>query len=331
MIKLIGFLLFLSLSIISTAQEIVTPEHLMGKLEEIMGVNLGQRRNHAQGICVNGYFIGNASVQKYSNSPLFSGNKINVVGRFSLASPSLKTPDYSRASRGLALMFQLPEGKKQVFAMLDIPVFSEDTPQTAYNNLIALALDPDTGEPDLKKIAANLKKHPPPKALVDFDEEKNPVTSYVHSDFFSIHTFKFINQSGTETLVKWRFDPQNGVKRLSDEQLETMPSRFLNQELMSSLKAAPASWDMILVIGHPDDEQMNPTILWPKNRQEIKAGILTLTSASPQEEGECGNLNFDPLIMAEGIKPTDDPVLQFRSPAYLISYKKRLEEQNIGK
>jgi catalase len=35
--------------------------------------------------------------------------------------------------------------------------------------------------------------------------------------------------------------------------------------------------------------------------------------------------------MAEGIKPTDDPVLQFRSPAYLISHKKRLAEQNAGK
>jgi len=303
----------------------------MEKLEEIKGVVPGQRRNHIQGICVNGFFVGNPNIKQYSNSPLFFGNKINVVGRFSLAGSSIKTPDYSRRPRGLALMFKLPDGKKQVFAMLNIPVFSEDKPLTVYDNMIAYAEDPITGEPDLEKIAANLKKHPPPQAIVHFKDQNNPVTSYVHSDFFSIHTFKFINQSGTETLVKWRFDPQNGVKRLSDEQLETMPSRFLNQELMSSLKAAPASWDMILVIGHPDDEQMNPTILWPKNRQEIKAGILTLTSASPQEEGECGNLNFDPLIMAEGIKPTDDPVLQFRSPAYLISYKKRLEEQNIGK
>ena len=100
---------------------------------------------------------------------------------------------------------------------------------------------------------------------------------------------------------------------------------------MTNLQAAPASWDMTLIIGHPEDEQINPTIQWPKNRQEINAGVLTLTSASHQEEGECSNVNFDPLVMAEGIKPTDDPVLQFRSPAYLISYKRRLSEQNASK
>jgi len=315
----------------ATAQQVISPEQLMEKLEEIKGVAPGQRRNHIRGICVNGFFVGNPNIQQYSNSPLFTGNRINVVGRFSLAGSSIKTTDFSRKPRGLALMFKLPEGKRQVFAMLNIPVFSEDTPLTVYDNMIAYAEDPVTGEPDLKKIAANLKKHPPPQVLADFDEVNNPVASYVHSDFFSIHTFKFINQSGTETLVKWRFDPQNGVKRLSDEQLEIMPTRFLNQDLMVNLKAAPATWDMVLIIGRHDDEQINPTIQWPENRQEIKAGVLTLTSASPQEEGECGSLNFDPLVMAEGIKPTDDPVLQFRSPAYLISHKKRLAEQNAGK
>jgi hypothetical protein len=30
-------------------------------------------------------------------------------------------------------------------------------------------------------------------------------------------------------------------------------------------------------------------------------------------------INFDPVVIADGIAPTDDPILLFRSPAYAIS------------
>jgi catalase len=63
---------------------------------------------------------------------------------------------------------------------------------------------------------------------------------------------------------------------------------------------------------------------WPADRKEFKAGTLTITQSSPQRGGECEKINFDPLVMAEGIAPTDDPILRFRSPAYAASFGKRL-------
>ena len=44
----------------------------------------------------------------------------------------------------------------------------------------------------------------------------------------------------------------------------------------------------------------------------------------PQKGAACEPINYDPLIMADGIAPTDDPVLRFRSPAYALSFAKRL-------
>jgi len=41
----------------------------------------------------------------------------------------------------------------------------------------------------------------------------------------------------------------------------------------------------------------------------------------------CEPINFDPLVMADGIAPTNDPVLLFRSPAYGVSFGKRLSGQ----
>ena len=74
-------------------------------------------------------------------------------------------------------------------------------------------------------------------------------------------------------------------------------------------------------VGDPED---NPTLLWPKERREIKAGTLTISSAMPQKGADCEKINFDPLVMSDGIAPTIDPILLFRSPAYAVSFGKRL-------
>ena len=84
---------------------------------------------------------------------------------------------------------------------------------------------------------------------------------------------------------------------------------------------------MVLTIGEPGDVQDNPTILWPAGRKEIQAGVLTLTSATPEAGAACEKINFDPLVMGAGIAPTNDPVLLYRSPAYALSYVKRISSQ----
>lgn len=80
---------------------------------------------------------------------------------------------------------------------------------------------------------------------------------------------------------------------------------------------------MVLTIGAPGDPVTDPTQLWPADRKELRAGTLTITAAMPQKGAACEPINFDPLVMGDGIAPTDDPILLFRSPAYAISFAKR--------
>ena len=154
-----------------------------------------------------------------------------------------------------------------------------------------------------------------------------PPPSYANSAYFGIHTFKFIDKDNKTTLVKWRFVPEDGEKELTDEQLTSMPRDFLEQALIDRVKQGPVKWDMWVTVGEPGDPQTDPTVLWPKDRKEFKAGTLTFTAATPQEGAECKNINYDPLVMTDGIAPTDDPVLLFRSPSYAVSFVKRLQGQ----
>ena len=81
---------------------------------------------------------------------------------------------------------------------------------------------------------------------------------------------------------------------------------------------------MIVTLGEPGDPETDPTLLWPPGRKEIKAGTLILTSASPDTQAGSYNVNYDPLLMSDGIAATDDPVLLFRSQAHALSFSRRI-------
>ena len=198
------FALTLTLSASAFAQDAVTADQVVGAIEKQFGVTPGQRRNHINGVCIAGSFTGDKSVQIYSTSPLFSGKPIPVIGRFSLAGGSLKIPDAARNPRGMALEFELPNNAKQHFTMLNVPVFGAATPKSFYDGVIANTPDPATGKPDPEKQAAFKASHPDAQALGEYLTKNNPIASYTNSDFYSIHTFKFINKSNKTTLVKWR-------------------------------------------------------------------------------------------------------------------------------
>jgi len=318
------FVMTLFISATSYAQDAVTADQVVGAIEKQFGATPGQRRNHINGVCVAGSFTGDKAIEAYTSSPLFSGKPVPVIGRFSLAGGSLKIPDTARNPRGMALEFELPQRKVQHFTMLNVPVFGAATPNSFYDGVIANTPDPATGKPDPEKIAAYKASHPDAQALGEYLAKNNPVVSYANSDFYSVHTFKFINKNNKATLVKWRFIPQDGVKRFNDDELKAVPARFLDDDIMAKTKAGPVRWDMVLTIGELSDEQINPTVYWPAERKQIRAGVLTLSSASPQQGGACEKINFDPLVMAQGIAPTNDPILLFRSPAYADSFAKRL-------
>ncbi len=294
-------------------------------MEANFGVNPGQRRNHIKGTCAIGDFLGAPEAAALSRSPLFTGATIPVIARFSLPSGNPKLPDTVRAVRGLALQFKLPRNDVHHMAMLNTPVFGAAMPKTFLDQLIATRPDPATGKPDPANLKVFRETHPDVKALGEFLTKNNPPPSYVNSAFYGIHTFKFVDGAKKATLVRWRFVPQAGEKQLTEDEMKSLPADFLEERLIAATTAQPQRWDMIVAVGQPGDPEIDPTKAWPADRREFKAGTLTITTAMPQKGAACEAINFDPLNMAAGIEPTNDPILQFRSPAYAVSYSKRFE------
>lgn len=302
----------------------VTADQAVTAIEDTFGVTPGERRNHTKGTCAAGKFVGTSAAAAYSRSALFSGKPVPVVARFSLAGGNPKAPDTAKSPRGMALEFKLPGGSLQHMTMLNTPVFGAAQPKTFLDLMIATKPDPATGKPDPEKIKAFKASHPDNLAQATFLASNNPPTSYASSAYFGIHTFKFINRADKTTLVRWRFVPQDGEKRLTDDELKSSPPNFLEQALIKRTRQGPVRWDMLITLGEPGDTEDNPTIAWPDTRKTVKVGTLTISSAMSQKEGSCEKINFDPLVMADGIAPTNDPILLFRSPAYAVSFAKRM-------
>ncbi|SDY57343.1 catalase family peroxidase [Nitrosomonas halophila] len=306
------------------AEQAVTAEQVVTAMERAFGVHPGERRNHIKGTCAAGEFVGLPSARDYTRSPLFSSKPLPVVARFSLPGGNPKIPDTARTPRGLALQIRLPDGSLQHMTMLNTPVFGAATPQTFLNAIVAKQPDPATGKPDPDKIKRFRANHPDSLPQTDFLASHNPPVSWSNSSYFGIHAFKFINDAHQSTLVRWRFVPQDGEKRLSDDEIDRLPPDFLEQKLIERVRLGPVRWDMILTIGQPGDPEDNPTLSWPEDRETLKIGTLTITSATPQKGAACEKINFDPLVMTDGIAPANDPILLFRSSAYAISSGKRL-------
>ena len=300
---------------------------VVAAIEGAFGVTPGERRNHIKGVCAVGEFVGSKEAAAYSRSALFSGKPVPVIARFSLGGGNPKAPDTAKSVRGMALQFKLPGGQLHQMAMLNTPIFGAASPQTFLDLMQALQPDPATGRPGPEKMKAFRASHPDAAAQGQYLAANNPPTSYANSAYWGIHTFKFLDKKKQETLVRWRFVPQDGEKRLSDDELKTAGANFLEQSLVDRTQQGPVRWDMLVTIGQAGDPQDNPTLAWPAERKEIKAGTLTIAKAMPQKGAECEAINFDPLVMADGIAATNDPVLKFRSPAYAVSFGKRLSGQ----
>ncbi|HEY5993958.1 MAG TPA: catalase family peroxidase [Gallionellaceae bacterium] len=306
----------------AAAEDTTTADQVVNAMEDTFGVTPGERRNHTKGTCAAGEFVGVHN--PYTRSALFSGKPVPVVARFSLAGGNPKVPDTAKSPRGMALEFRLPGDALQHMTMLNVPVFVASHPQTFLDLLVASKPVPATGKPDPEKMKAFRQDHPDALAFSDFLGKNNPPTNYANSAYFGIHTFKFINRDNKATLVRWRFVPRDGEKRLTDDELKNMPPNFLEQALIERTKKGAVKWDMWIAIGKPGDPENDPTLAWPADRKQVKVGTLTINSAMAQKGAACESINFDPMVMADGIEPTDDPILHFRSTAYAISFAKRM-------
>lgn len=307
-----------------TAAPPTTAEAVVNSFEGTFGRYTGQRRNHTKGICAAGTFTPGSEARSYSRSPLFSSGSVPVLARFSVAGGRPGTPDTARNPRGLALRYTLPGGGVHQMAMLHVPLFAAATPESFHARLDADRPDPATGKPDPARQAEVAARYTDNRPLGAWMAAHRPPAAYTQAAYHSLHAFRFVDAAGQGRWVKWRFVPLDGEAELDDDALKTAAPNFLEAALQQRLAKSPAEWNLVLTLGESGDPIDDPTKAWPAGRREVTIGRLAIARSGGTE---CEGINYDPLVLTDGIEPSPDPVLRFRSAAYAQSFARRTVER----
>ena len=305
--------------------ERLSADKLVGVLQQAGGEHPGYRRNHAKGVCVTGSFLANGNASALSRAALFAPGEYPVTGRFAIAGGNPAAPDYAVPVRSMALAFRQPDGQQWRTGMNAMPVFPVATVEAFYGLQQATLPDPATGKPSPEKLKAFVMQHPGMKPYLAWAKHYIPSSSWASDRFNSLNAFRFIDKAGSSHLVRWSMVPHTPYQALSEA--DRKDKNFLQTDIAQRLAQGALKWDLIVTVAQTVDKSNDASSVWPANRQTINAGTLVLTRALPQQDGPCNDINYDPLILPDGIAASDDPFLNARSAAYAKSYNMRTREQ----
>jgi catalase len=301
----------------------LTPARLVDTFQRVNGLHPGFRRNHAKGLCVSGYFDSNGQGGALSKASLLRPGRLPIIGRFSLGGGQPFAADAPHTVRGLGIRFKTPDGDEWRTAMVNLPVFPVRIPQAFNDQLLASAPDPATGKPDPARMQAFLAKYPESAKALQLIRAHPMSSGFENSTFNSLNAFRFINAAGVVTWVRWSMVPVQPFDSISTSDSGQADKNQLFDALIASVHRHPLEWHLILTVAQPGDPTDDATLPWPQNRDQVDAGTLTIDHVESDDTSPARDINFDPLILPDGMATSDDPLLSARSAVYSQSFTRR--------
>ncbi len=305
------------------APSALTPARLIDAFEAANGKHPGFRRNHSKGVGISGYFEGNGRGVALSKASVFRAERVPVVGRFALAGGMPLAADAAGTVRSMALSFELAGGEQWRTGMNDIPVFPVSTPQAFYDQLLAGTPDPATGKPDPARMPAFLAKYPSSARALPLLKNRPKTPSFASDSYHSLNAFRFTNAGGETVFVRWSMVPVEPASAAPAPVPAPGSANYLFDDLIAAVRSKPARWRLLVVVAQPGDPTDDATLPWPADRPAIDVGTLTIEHVESEATHPARDLNFDPLILPDGIAASDDPLLSARSAAYSESFTRR--------
>jgi catalase len=305
----------------------LTQTRIIDRFEQVNGLQPGFRRNHAKGVCIAGSFDSNGRGTQLSKAVVFRSGRVPVVGRFALAGGQPYIPDSAAAVRSMALSFRPAGGEEWRTGMNDIPVFVVRDAAGFYEQQLAGRPDPATGKPDPAQMETFLARHPETARALQIIRSAPAPSGFDNATYNSLDAFRFVNADGVSTPVRWSMVPAEPLGAEPPRPAAVQDRDYLFDDLIAHIRREPLQWHLVVTVGQPGDPTDDATIPWPGDREHVDVGTLTIDRAASEAAENCRDINFDPLVLPDGIAPSDDPLLSARSAAYSNSFTRRAGEE----
>lgn len=300
-----------------------TATQTIDTMNQLFGKHPGARANHAKGVVAEGVFTPTKEGRKYSKAALFAGAAVPVTVRFSDATGVPAIPDGSGDANphGFSVKFHLPGGQDVDVVTNSLAYFPVATGEEFKELLQAVAATkPDAAHPNA--IEKFMAAHPTaPKALAT---AKTP-SSFARETYNGVDAFIFVDAAGKRQPFRFKFVPVAGEDHLAPADAAKMPPDGLVDELPQRLSKGPVSFRVMAQIAKPGDQTKDPTQPWPDDREMADLGTITLTKPAADQAAASKALHYLPNRLTPGIEVSDDPLIDARVKAYLISFGRRAQ------
>ncbi|HLS09599.1 catalase, partial [Lentibacillus sp.] len=273
------------------------------------------------------------------------GTKTPVFVRFSNFIGSKGSKDTAIDIRGFATKFYTQEGNYDnlalsfaIFAVMDAMKFSDFTH--------AVKPNPRTGVPQATIAHDNAWDYVANNQeiahfIMWLMSSRGRPKSWRMMEGWPVNTFRFINEHGKSTFVRFKWKPVLGVHSLLLDEANIIGGvdpDFHRRDLHEAIKrgAYPEYELGVQLIAEEDEfkydfDILDDTKLWPEEVVPVEyIGKMTLNRLVDNHFAEEEQSSFDPATVVPGIDFTDDPVLQGRAFAYRDTDYHRLGTANIN-
>ncbi|WP_128895129.1 catalase [Longirhabdus pacifica] len=316
--------------------------HFLEKITHFDRERVPERVVHARGAGAHGYFetygtVGDEPVSKYTRAKLFQqkGKQTPVFVRFSSVIHGGHSPETLRDPRGFAVKFYTEDGNWDLVGN-NLKVFFIRDPLKFPDLVHAFKPDPVTNIQDGERIFDFISNTPEAMHMVTFLFSPWGIpANYREMQGSGVNTYKWVNQDGEAVLVKYHWEPQQGIKNLTQVEAEDVQGKNFNhatQDLYEAIEREEyPEWELCVQImsddEHPelDFDPLDPTKLWPEDQFPfLPVGKMVLDRNPVNYFAEVEQAAFGTGVLVDGLDFSDDKLLQGRTFSYSDTQRYRV-------
>ncbi|WKN30014.1 catalase [Porifericola rhodea] len=311
--------------------------HLIEKLASFDRERIPERVVHARGAGAFGVFECTNDMSEYTMAAPFQevGKTTDLLVRFSTVIHGKGSPETARDPRGFAVKFYSEEGNYDIVGN-NLPVFFIRDAIKFPDMVHSLKPSPVTNKQDPNRFFDFFSNIPESThMLMRLYTDLGIPAGYQYMDGSSVHGFKWINEKGEVTYVKYSWKTRQGVKNLSVEEAAEQQGKDWQHATMSlrediDNKDYP-QWDLYVQMIKPENMHdfdfwpLDATKDWPEEQIPLhKVGTMTLNENPTNYFEEIEMAAFSPGSLIPGVEPSEDKLLQGRLFSYFDTHRHRL-------
>lgn len=301
-----------------------------------------ERVVHARGAGAHGYFeaygtVGSDHVSKYTRAKLFQqkGKRTPVFVRFSTVTHGSHSPETLRDPRGFAVKFYTEDGNWDLVGNNLKIFFIRDA--LKFPDLIhAFKPDPLTNRQDGERIFDFISNTPEAMHMITFLFSPWGIpANYRQMQGSGVNTYKWVNQDGEAVLIKYHWEPKQGIKNLTQAQAQEIQGKNFNHathDLYDAIEKGDfPEWELCVQVmsddEHPelDFDPLDDTKIWPVDQFPfIPVGKMVLNKNPENYFAEVEQAAFGTGVLVDGLEFSDDKMLQGRTFSYSDTQRYRV-------